>query len=90
MTQLSRFTGDQNVSMQLNAKGIAAARMKGMRRPAFDLQRSDMEAMIGSVTASNRRPKAVMPPSTVSMPSTTRPCGTKIGWPACWVARSGW
>ena len=75
--------------MQARAKGTAAARMKGMRRPSLLLQRSDSEAISGSVTASKMRPKAVIAPRIVSMPRIASPWGMKMGWPACWVARSG-
>ena len=76
--------------MQASANGTAAARMNGMRRPSFDLQRSDSEAISGSVTASKMRPNAVIAPRIVNTPRIASPCGMKMGWPACWVARSGW
>ena len=89
MIQLSPWMGDQNVSTVAAAKGIAAIRIKGMRRPALLLHRSDLEAIQGSVTASKMRPNQVMAPRMVRMPKITRPWGMKIGWPAACVARSG-
>ena len=88
-SQLSLPMGLQNVSTVAKAKGTAAARMKGMRRPALDLHRSDRDAIQGSVTASKMRPNQVMAPKIVRIPKITKPWGMKIGWPAAWVARSG-
>ena len=79
LSGLSLPMGDQKVSTQLAANGTAAARMKGIRRPSLEVQRSDREAMKGSVTASKIRPAAVMAPRMVSAPRITRPWGMKTG-----------
>ena len=83
------FTGDQKVRMQHRAKGIAAARMKGMRRPSFDLHLSDADATSGSVIASNTRPNAVIAPRIVRIPKITRPSGRKRVCPSSIAATSG-
>ena len=65
--------GDQKMSTVNRANGMGANRRNGIRRPRRCLQRSDNDAMSGSVMASNRRPDAVMRPITVR-PRNTAPC----------------
>ena len=78
---LSPLMGDTNTSTVTTPNGMAAYRRNGMRRPSLCLQRSESDAIHGSVTASNRRPRAVMPPMIVSIPKKTADCAMKIVWP---------
>ena len=57
--------GRMKTATVTTANGTAIAFMKGMRRPPLKLARSDQLATSGSVTASNRRPTAVMTPKRV-------------------------
>ena len=83
------FTGDQKVKMQQSANGTAAIRMKGIRRPSFDLHLSDADATSGSVIASNTRPNAVIAPRIVRIPKITRPSGRKSVCPSSMAVLSG-
>ena len=56
-----------------NANGSADILRNGIRRPAFDLHRSDLDAIQGSVNASNILPTAVIAPIMVIIPKTTLP-----------------
>ena len=69
------FTGAQNTSAVISAKGTAIFCIKGILRPLGFLDRSERFAIMGSVTASNTLPSAAIPPITVAMPKITRPCG---------------
>ena len=82
--------GAQNTSTVDRARGRDAHFRNGMRRPFFDLHRSDRDAIHGSVTASKMRPRAVMAPITVKIPSNTRPWGMNTVCPAAMEAASGW
>lgn len=73
--------GLQNTSTVTAASGRAARCRKGMRRPRGDVLRSDRLATAGSTKASKNRANAVMPPTTVTMPRITRPCGTNTVCP---------
>ena len=75
-TQLVPLIGLQNTSTVTTASGRAANFRNGIRRPDLASQRSERDATAGSTNASKNRAKAVMPPTTVTMPRTTRPCGT--------------
>lgn len=66
-------TGAQKRSTVTIASGIAANCMNGMRRPLLFLLLSDMDAIHGSVTASNTRLIAVIRPRIVKNPPITRP-----------------
>ena len=70
---LIAFTGAQNTSTVTRAKGIAAARMKGILLPLGFFDRSDSVAIKGSVTASKMRQINEMTPRTVSAPNRTSP-----------------
>ena len=72
--------GAQNTSTVMTPKGIAARRMKGMRRPSGLSRESDLDAMKGSMKPSSRRPHAVMMPMTVR-PANTTPCVMKSCMP---------
>ena len=61
MIQLFSFTGDQNTSTVESASGRDAPFKNGIRRPFFEVHRSDQDAIIGSVNASKILPKAVIP-----------------------------
>ena len=58
--------GSTNTATVQSANGMAIAFIKGMRRPPLKLARSDQLATSGSVTASNRRPTAVIRPNSVT------------------------
>ena len=61
MIQLFSFAGDQNTSTVESASGRDAPFKNGIRRPFFEVHRSDQDAIIGSVNASKILPKAVIP-----------------------------
>ena len=63
----SCLTIGTNMSEQKMAAGSPPTKRKGMRRPFLCLQRSDHVAMIGSVTASQRRPAEAMSVITLKM-----------------------
>lgn len=75
LIRLFLFTGDQKTSTVESASGKDAHFKNGILRPCFDVQRSDNDAIIGSVNASKIRPNAVIPPIMVKIPKTTSPCG---------------
>ena len=64
--------GSIKISAVTRANGIEAIRMKGIRLPFGFFERSDIPAIIGSVTASKMRPNAVIRPIIVS-PRKTGP-----------------
>ncbi len=66
LAQLFLLTGDQNISMVDRERGRAAHFKNGIRRPFSEVQRSESDAINGSVNASKSRPKVVMPPITVN------------------------
>ena len=61
----------------------------GIRRPFFEVHRSDQDAIIGSVNASKILPKAVIPPMMVKAPKITSPCGMNIVCPWLIAVSSG-
>ena len=75
LIRLFLFTGDQNTSTVESANGRDAHFKNGILRPFFDVQRSDNDAIIGSVNASKILPNAVIPPIIVKIPNTTNLCG---------------
>ena len=87
MIQLFSFTGDQKTSTVARASGSDAHFRNGILRPFFDVQRSDSDAIMGSVKASKTRPNAVIPPITVMMPRMASPCGMNTVCP-CEIATS--
>ena len=73
LTLLIDSTGAQNSRTVTTESGIAASCIKGMRLPRLFLLLSDIEAISGSVTASNTRESAVIRPRMVRNPPMTRP-----------------
>ena len=69
-----RVTDVLSFPLGQNGHYRAANLRNGMRRPDFDVQRSERLATAGSTNASKKRANAVMPPTTVTTPSTARPC----------------
>ncbi len=66
-------TGAQKSKTVTIESGIAANCIKGMRLPLLFLLLSDIEAISGSVTASNTLERAVIRPKTVKNPPMTSP-----------------
>ena len=89
MIQLFSFAGDQNTSTVESASGRDAPFKNGIRRPFFEVHRSDQDAIIGSVNASKILPKAVIPPMMVKTPKITSPCGMNTVWPWLIAVSSG-
>ena len=89
MIQLFSFAGDQNTSTVESASGRAAPFKNGIRRPFFEVHRSDQDAIIGSVNASKILPKAVIPPIMVKTPKITNPCGMNTVCPWLIAVSSG-
>ena len=84
------LTGAQNTRTVIAAKGTAIFCINGILRPLGFVDRSDIFAIMGSVTASNTLPSAAIPPITVAIPSITRPCGMNRVCPAAMESASGW
>ena len=89
LIQLTFDTAYQKTRTVDRASGRAANFRNGIRRPFFEVQRSDKDAIIGSVKASNTRPKAVIAPMTVTIPRMTSPWGIKTVCPCDMAASSG-
>lgn len=83
------LTGETKTRVVMMPKGMAAYRMKGMRRPRGCLQESDLEPIQGSRKASIRRPDAAISPSRV-MPAKRAPWVTKRVMPLLRILGLGW
>ena len=78
---LTRASGTKNSSSAHKPNGMAAFFIIGMRLPSLWRLLSELAAISGSVTASMTWPMALIMPMIVRTPSTSRPCGMRLGMP---------